>query len=102
MLEVEHQLRHELQRYSSLIHTLRSTDYDRGSWILGQLRRGAYDGILLGAGREQTYPWEDVSWGRNSELQSANLVSSMQFFETVLDRPSSNADTRTDPRHAGG
>ena len=92
MLEIEHRLRHESQRYSSLIHTLRSTDHDRASWILNQLRRGAYDGILLGAEREpqpthfgdNTYPWEELSWDRDEETQSANLVASTQFFEIVL------------------
>jgi hypothetical protein len=56
------------------------------------LRRGAYDSILLGAKNDSRlagssdglYPWERLEEAGNQELQSAQSLHSVQFFEKVL------------------
>lgn len=92
MLGIQQRLRDELQCSSSLIHILRSTDREHAFWILDQLRRGAYDGILLGAkdgsrlvgSSDGLYPWEMLREAENQQVQSDLSLHSMQFFKRVL------------------
>lgn len=78
MLDVQQRLRNELQRYSSLVHTLRVVDSKHAQWVLDQLRQGAYDGILLGnvpdsellrAPSNNIFPWEEVKEAPGNESQ---------------------------------
>lgn len=79
MLDIQQRHRNELQRSSSLVHTLRVVDMGHAKWILGELRRGAYDGILLGAEHDsgslrgpsnKIFPWEEMEEARVQELQN--------------------------------
>ena len=95
MLDVQQRLRNELQRSSSLVHTLRAVDSEHAQCILGHLRKGAYDGILLGNAPDSgllkgpgdnIFPWEEMEEARGHELQSLPSLPASSSFTGAPDR----------------
>lgn len=95
MLDVQQRLRNELQRYSSLVHTLRVVDSKHAQRILDQLRQGTHDGIVLGnvpdpgllrGPGDNIFPWEEVEEARGNESHGLPSLPASRIFTRVSDR----------------
>jgi hypothetical protein len=97
LLEGQHRLRAKLRSHTSMIRTLRHVDSETSIKLLGLLRRGDYDGALLGADSalrvtasgDTVYPWEGSLYGVRTHLDRSTEM--LPPLDTLL--PAHNGGT---------